>query len=178
MKNSSKALRTWGIRAGAAIATGLLIGVAGGIFTVNTLEPGRGNGVDSLQVMLDSIARGTLPETSAKPREVESRGGADNADVLTRTSPANGRIPVPDVVGLEEGDARNAILDAGFQVGDIQFRASAQPPGVVLSTIPARGTPLPSGGLVALVLSDGRAGADSLAGELKPVPFPSSLPRP
>ena len=38
--------------------------------TVRTLEPGRANAVDSVQAVLDSIARGTIPEPTAAEREL------------------------------------------------------------------------------------------------------------
>ena len=50
----------WLMRGAIAAVAGLVIGGAGGVMTVRTLEPGRANAVDSVQAVLDSIARGTI----------------------------------------------------------------------------------------------------------------------
>jgi hypothetical protein len=172
---ASAAARTWGVRALIAVALGVAIGAATGVMTVNRLEPGRGTGVDSLQVMLDSIARGTIPEPTAAERAAESRRVADSVAAAERAveTPA-AVVNVPSLVGLEEGAARNALLDAGLEVGDVQFQASTRPAGTVLSTIPAAGEPIAPGGAVTLILSDGRSPADT--GDLSRLP--SSVPLP
>jgi len=66
------ALKTWGRRALIALVAGASIGAGAGVFTVNKLEPGRGTGVDSLAVMLDSIAptsRRARPATRCSMRD-------------------------------------------------------------------------------------------------------------
>ena len=57
--------RVWLIRLGIAVGVGLMIGAGAGVATVNTLEPGHAAQPDSLQLMLDSIARGTVPVQKA-----------------------------------------------------------------------------------------------------------------
>jgi hypothetical protein len=158
--------RRWLVRGGIAALLGLMLGAAGGVFTVNTLEPGRGNGVDSLQVMLDSIARGRLPEPAATKEPPQATAAPDSAPPAAPET-----ILVPSVLDLEEGAARNVIIDAGLQVSEVQFRASAKPAGVVLETVPAAGSPLPPKGGVLLLLSDGRPPVDTIA-SIHPVPLP------
>ena len=167
--------RTWFIRGAVAAAVGLLLGGAGGVVTVRTLEPGRANAVDSVQAVLDSIARGTIPEPTAAERDRESQRQADSASQAEQAadSAANedALLPVPDVVGLEEGAARERLLEAGLLVGEVQFRASSSPAGLVLATTPPAGSLLITSGTVTLVISDGRSPADTLLiPQLHPAP--------
>lgn len=172
---SAKSTRTWLIRGTIAAVAGLLLGGAGGVVTVRTLEPGRANAVDSVQAVLDSIAGGTIPEPTAAERDVEARRQADSASLAKQVadSAANAEVPVPvpDVVGLEEGSAREKLLEAGLLVGDVQFRASSSPAGIVLATTPPAGSLLAASGTVTLVISDGRSPADTLfTPQLHPAP--------
>lgn len=153
-KGSSTALATWSTRALIALVLGASIGAGAGVVTVNRLEPGRGTGVDSLAVMLDSIARGKVPTAGADTAEAESKTSA--APVDSAAAPATELIAVPALADLEEGAARNALLDAGLQVGEVQFQASPKPAGTVLSTMPVAGSNVAPGTPVTLVLSDGR----------------------
>lgn len=159
----SPALSVWGKRALIALVVGLSLGAGAGVFTVNRLEPGRGTGVDSLAVMLDSIAKGRIPEPTADERAAEQRRRDDSARAAQPAESAPELVTVPSLVDLDEGAARDAILDAGLQVGETQFQASSKPAGTVLATVPAAGQQLPLQGAVTLVLSDGRmAPADTL----------------
>jgi hypothetical protein len=141
-----------------ALLIGGAIGAGAGVFTVNKLEPGRGTGVDSLAVMLDSIAKGAVP--AAVDPDAAQPGGT----VADTPAPAPAPlVAVPSLVGLEEGAARNALLDAGLDVGEIQFQPSPQPAGTVLASLPVPGSMVPPDTPVTLMLSDGRAsGPDSL----------------
>ncbi len=167
--------RRWIIRGTIAAVAGLLIGGAGGVATVRTLEPGRANAVDSVQAVLDSIARGTIPEPTAAERDQESKRQADSASQAAQAADSaasqNVMLPVPDVVGLEEGPARTRLLDGGMVVGDVEFRASSAPAGTVLATTPPAGSLLAAGSTVSLVISDGRPPADTLSTpQLHPAP--------
>ncbi len=172
----SRTTRTWLIRGTVAAVTGVMIGGAGGVVTVRTLEPGRANAVDSVQAVLDSIARGTIPEpTAAADRDQESKRQADSASRAQQSADsaekADVLLPVPDVVGLEEGPARAKLLEAGLLVGEVQFRASSSPAGTVLAATPPAGSLLAASGTVSLVISDGRAPADTLlTPQLQPAP--------
>lgn len=158
-KSTRTVTQTWLIRLGIALALGLAVGAAGGVFTVNTLEPGRANSVDSLQVMLDSIAGGRIPrQANADPIDsviaaVEAQDAMEDEDTTL--------IIVPSLLDLEEGDARDRIVDAGLRVGEIQFQSSPKPAGVVLATFPVSGARVVSRTAITLVLSDGRPPVDS-----------------
>lgn len=142
-------LRTWSIRLGIALALGLAIGAGAGVFTVNKLEPARPGAVDSLQLMLDSIAAApAAPVPTATP-------------VADSAPPTPAGVTVPTVVDLDEGAARNAIVTAGLQVGEVRFAASTKAAGTVLATEPAAGTVVNAGTPVVLILSDGRAPTDT-----------------
>lgn len=152
----------WLLRGTIATVIGLAIGAAGGVATVRTLEPGRANAVDSVQAVLDSLARGKIAAAPAAPAtpdvvspvDTVAPAANDSADVL---------LPIPDVVGMEEGIARTKLLEAGVSVGDVQFRASTSRVGTVLATLPPAGSLLPIGTPVSMIISDGRTPVDTLA---------------
>ena len=157
-RTSSGLARLWGLRALIAAAIGVAIGAGAGVMTVNKLEPGRTDSVDSLAVMLDSISKGRIPD--AKPAGTPTADAAPAAPDRASLEPE--LVSVPAVTDLEEGDARNAILDAGLQVGEVQFRPSIKPAGIVLGTFPVSGARVPTKSAISLVLSDGRDPADTL----------------
>lgn len=148
--------KTWLVRALVAVLAGLVIGGGGGVYTVYTLDPGRPDAVDSLQSMLDSLSRGTVTRPSASPTGPGATPAAAPVVAEPDSVPPSLLI-VPELVGLEEGAARNTILDAGFEVGTVTFQPSDQPAGTVLSSTPQAGAELQFGGTISLVLSDGRA---------------------
>lgn len=162
--------RTWLIRLGVAVLAGLAIGGAGGVVTVNTLEPGRAGSVDSLQLMLDSLASGQQAKADADPIDSAIRAAeAQQAEQARLEAEADaqadavGLLTVPSLLDLEEGEARNRIVDAGLEVGEVQFQSSPKPAGVVLGTFPVSGARVNRGAAITLVLSDGRPQADTLA---------------
>ena len=170
--------RTWVIRGVLAIVAGLAIGAAGGVAGVNRMEPGRPGQADSLQLMLDSLKK---QQAATNPRE--QRRAADSADADQRAkhladSTALANDPnapvVPDVVSLEEGEARTNIELAGLTVGSVQFRAAVVAVGVVIATSPAAGRKLRAGSAVDLVLSDGRTPPPDSGSTLA---VPSVMPR-
>lgn len=164
-KSASSPARRWIGRTVVAVVLGLAIGGGGGAFAVQKLEPGPGTGVDSLEVMLDSIATGRIAKpvaaAPAAPPMPDSQATAAAPDSVV--TPAGETVLVPSVIDLEEGTARNAILDAGLQVGEVQFQASAKPAGTVLATSPVSGTRVPTLTAVSLVLSDGRPPTDGIS---------------
>jgi serine/threonine-protein kinase len=63
-------------------------------------------------------------------------------------------VPVPPVAGKAVDDARNALLVAGFVVGDPVTRFDPDhPAGTVIGTEPRAGAPAPDGSRVALVIA-------------------------
>lgn len=159
----SAAFKLWGIRALIAVVAGVSIGAGTGVMTVSKLEPGRGTGVDSLAVMLDSIAKGRIPEPTAQERATEAKRQADSVSSAAEAAPAIELVAVPQVTDMEEGAARNALIDAGLQVGEVQFQASSKPAGTVLGSMPLAGAQVAPQTPVTLVLSDGRTGTDTLS---------------
>ncbi|MBL0937455.1 MAG: PASTA domain-containing protein [Gemmatimonadaceae bacterium] len=160
-KTSRTVARTWLIRLGIALGVGLLVGASAGVVTVNSLEPGRPNSVDSLQVMLDSIAGGRLPK-QANADPIDSAIAAAEADAQREANDTT-LITVPSLLDLEEGDARNTIFDAGLQVGEVQFQSSPKPAGIVLATFPVSGARVVARTAITLVLSDGRPPVDTMS---------------
>jgi hypothetical protein len=169
--------RRWLARLSIAAIVGASLGAGGGIMTVRKLEPGRPNGVDSLQVMLDSLARGRIapkvveaPATA--PAAAESAVVADTTagdSTVSDSTAALSGIRIPEIIGLDEGRARAALLAVGLAVGGVQFQGSAQPAGTVLGSMPAVGVPVAPGLAVTLFLSDGRPPVDTLS---RPVTSP------
>jgi hypothetical protein len=65
-----------------------------------------------------------------------------------------GQLAVPEVVGMDEAEARAALLDLGIDVSvDYQDRAGCQPDGVVLRQQPTAGEPAPHGDRVHLIVN-------------------------
>ena len=154
-------LKTWLVRAAIVIAVGLAVGATGGVVAVRTFEPGRSNQPDSLQLMLDSIAKG-IPATKVSDartarRATDSSAAADREQRFV-DSVENAKLPatVPDVIGLEEGVARTRIAEARLLVGVVQLEDSRTPAGTVIRTQPAVGEALKANASVSLVLSNGR----------------------
>jgi serine/threonine-protein kinase len=168
-------LGTWLVRALIVIVIGGALGAAGGVVGVRTLEPGKPEQPDSLQVMLDSLAKGTTAKADARTtkRAADSLNAqqriqhvidsVEKARLLAAQPPVvdspivrPDAVTVPNVVGLEEGKARKQLVDAHLVVGTVEFEASTAPAGTVLRTTPAVGDAIRLNGAVALYLSNGR----------------------
>ena len=92
-----------------------------------------------------------LDQDPAAGEMVEEGSTIDLA--VARPIPTNS---VPDVSGLSEEDATEALEDAGFAVGEVTEEFSDEvPTGIVISTDPAIDTELPQGTEVDLVISMG-----------------------
>lgn len=63
------------------------------------------------------------------------------------------QVPVPDVVGLTEDEARQTLGDQGFQVSTTEQGSDSADPGTVLSQSPAAGSDADPGTLVTLVVA-------------------------
>jgi hypothetical protein len=157
--------RTWIVRTAVVVALGFGVGAALGVQAVRAVDPGRPGHVDSLDLLLDSLAR----RPAATAAQAGSPGSAGRAgaggvrlvrDSVVEPAPADERA-VPDVTGRQEGDARRALEAAGFVLGGVEFSASTEPAGTVLRTIPAAGARAARSTEIALVLSDGRPPADA-----------------
>ena len=62
-------------------------------------------------------------------------------------------IIVPDLRGLNQDSARRALLRSGFRPGDTSLRTASARPGTVIDQLPKRGSKLPGGSPVNLVLA-------------------------
>jgi hypothetical protein len=127
---------------------------------VNTLEPGRPSEPDSLQLLLDSIARGTAA-AGTSPRSANSAAGSASEPPPDTAVAATNEVNVPDLIGLEEGIARVSLHSADLTVGPVEFQPSASPIGTVLATVPVFGTAVARRSAITLVLSDGRPPVDT-----------------
>ena len=90
--------RVWLIRLGVALALGLVIGAGIGVTGVNMLEPGQPAGADSLQMVLDSITRGTTPipaprEGAAAPSPQASAPDSASGSRRSSGAPASTWVP-------------------------------------------------------------------------------------
>ena len=163
-KRSSTTLGTWTIRALIALLMGLAIGGAVGVVGVRRLDPGHPGQPDSLQAMLDSLRAREANDPLTQRRAADSSDAAQRAgryaDSMAlandSTAPA-----VPNVVGMEEGAARFTIELLGLGVGSVQFKASVQPAGTVISSVPVAMRKVRLGTAIDLVLSDGKPPSDT-----------------
>lgn len=155
----------WFVRALVAVVIGFAIGFGTGIVAVNKLEPGNPGQTDSLELMLDSVRRQEAANDPIRIRRAaDSAAAAErNRRIADSTRIANdpNSPVVPNVVGLEEGAAREALELAGLEVGSIQFQASLSSAGTVLATSPKAELRVRLHTPVDLVLSDGRPPVDS-----------------
>ena len=65
-------------------------------------------------------------------------------------------VTVPDLIGMEEIEARDALSDADLELGDVErlaVEADAPEIGTVLSQVPSAGSEIDSGSEVALVVA-------------------------
>lgn len=146
--------RRWLVRGLVAVLIGLALGAVGGLLIVNTLEPGNPDQADSLQLLLDSVARSNSEPEPTRRDTVTPPPPPPDPDTMATV------VAVPDLANLDEGSARAVLIDLGFEVGTILFRSSPRPAGTVLSTFPVAGERVPLPATVNLILSDGR-GSDS-----------------
>lgn len=93
---------------------------------------------------------GQVLEQTPLNGEVVAQGARVNLVVAGSPAPV-----IPDVVGLSQTDATNALLNAGFRVGAIDSTDSDQPAGTVVSQSPAAGTTSPRDTEIALTISNG-----------------------
>lgn len=95
-----------------------------------------------------------------------------SAGVATLLLWPNGeRVSVPDLVGMQQAEAKDALAEVGLDLGDIDrvtVDAATTVPDTVVSQLPLAGTEVNSGAEVALVVaadssgtSDDEAGAPS-----------------
>ncbi|MEP6836298.1 MAG: PASTA domain-containing protein [Gemmatimonas sp.] len=146
-RTTNTTLRTWLIRAAISIAIGIVAGFGLGAVAVRVLQP-------PVTVSVDPGA-----DSTRKPRGPVV---ANEEPAAEPEKPKNG-IVVPQLIGMEEGDARQAIVHAGFTIGSVTFKAGPPPMGNVVASFPVPGEAVVLPAMVNLILSDGKGRADSAA---------------
>lgn len=145
------ALKTWLIRAGIGIGVGILVGFAMGAGVVKVFQP-AGN-----------VAAPDTTDASKKPRGGKTAAAEEPAaDADAQERPTEGTI-VPQVIGMDEGDARNLVTRTGFTVGSVTMKAGSEPLGTVVAAFPVPGEAVLLPATVNLILSDGKGKPDSTA---------------
>jgi len=76
-------------------------------------------------------------------------------------------LPVPNVVGLQESAAINAITTAGYDLSTVSYGLNSAPPGTVIFQYPGAGNIENPGSGVELMLSTGGAFVPNLLGDPK-----------
>lgn len=98
------------------------------------------------------------------PDDDADNDGRTNAEELadgTDPNDANDPAAVPNLVGLNEGDARTAVETAGFLVGTVATEASVSvPAGRVIQQSTLAGSLLPLGAIIAFTVSTGPGNDD------------------
>ncbi|UOY00539.1 Stk1 family PASTA domain-containing Ser/Thr kinase [Blastococcus sp. PRF04-17] len=133
-----------------------------------TLEQARQEITDA------GLVVGTItPQTVTDPNQVDRvlssdpAGGAEvpeGTEVALTVGAAPDTVGVPNVVGLDETRARNALDQAGFGNLTIDRVDSTAPAGEVLEVDPAEGSQVPVNTPITLTVSDGDAAVPDVAG--------------
>ncbi len=92
--------------------------------------------------------KGTVVSTSPNANTQVPQGSPVSVKV------SKGPQKVPDVVGMQQSDAENALRDAGFVPVPVTS-PSEKPQGEVIQQIPGAGSPQPQGTSVTIVVSSG-----------------------
>ncbi|GAA4230906.1 serine/threonine-protein kinase [Streptosporangium album] len=100
----------------------------------------------------EDVPKGNVIRTDPEAgTEVEGK-----SKLLIIASAGPKRIPVPNVVGLDENSARTKLAEVGLVVGGVKKQSSETVPrGQVMKTSPAVGNQVKEGSKVALVMSAG-----------------------
>lgn len=172
---TAAARRTWLVRIAVALAVGVTLGAGGGAAAVSRLEPGRPGQTDSLQTMLDSLRKDSKAKSASQAaRATEAPPAPEPVEQIVDEATQNISVDqdapeVPDIVGMGEGPARDALELVGLTVGTIQFRNARKAPGTVLAATPAARSRVRLGTAINLVLSDGRTPVDTGADPMSSV---------
>jgi membrane peptidoglycan carboxypeptidase len=84
------------------------------------------------------------------------------------------KVPVPDVHGLTVEVASDQLRALGFAVAfGASVPAAPVPPGVVIGTTPAAGTPVPAGSTITLIASNGGTPPPPPVVTASPTPVPT-----
>ena len=117
-------------------------------------------GISAVGFLGDGLLARTEPTTSPQ----RTTAGAVAAEQT---------VPVPELLGLTEEAARDAVADAGLRVGRVSHAASDEPADTVIATAPEEGHPVPPGSEVNLTLSRGPSPSPSPSPSPEPTPPPA-----
>lgn len=158
--------KVWLGRALIAIVAGFGVGMLTGVVGVNKLEPGTPGQTDSLALVQETARQFEEANDPIRIRRAADSAAAaermQRAADSTRVANDPNSPEVPNVVGLEEGAAREALELAGLEVGSIRFEGSSAAAGIVLSTSPKSKLKVRMRTPVDMVLSDGRPPDDTI----------------
>jgi beta-lactam-binding protein with PASTA domain len=105
--------------------------------------------VDRRNQNSDAVAKGVV--IAASPPEGSDRPVGETVTLTVSSGPQE--VAVPSVVGQNEDDARNTLVDAGFEVSITRKESEDTAPGTVLAQDPSGGTQAPEGSTVTLTVA-------------------------
>jgi serine/threonine-protein kinase len=106
------------------------------------------------------------PETVLEQQPAASSSIAANTTVVLTVAVQPGQVAVPDVRGLSQADARQRLIDAGLQPGDVQEADDPEvEQGAVIGTDPAAGSQVAPGTTVAIIVSSGAVEVPGVEGQ-------------
>jgi eukaryotic-like serine/threonine-protein kinase len=104
--------------------------------------------------VIERIEAEDVPEgTVAEQDPAANAAVAPNASITIRVSSGPNTVPVPDVTGQSEADARNALN--GFQIDRGEEPSDQVPEGSVIRTEPPAGSQVEPGSTVRIIVSTG-----------------------
>lgn len=103
------------------------------------------------EVISEDVEKGRIVSQDPAAGETIKTGGT----ITVNISIGLGDGSVPDVVGMDEDDAKEALEAAGFEVGKVTTDESDEDEGTVISQSPEGGKEAEKGTAVDIVVSDG-----------------------
>ncbi len=128
------------------------------------------NAIEAVELVFkrgDDVASEDVPQGIA----VSSEPGAQTNAVLGATvtvhfSSGSAMVPVPDLKGKTQAEARTALEEAGLKVGDVTTENSpGLKAGQVVRTDPVSGTSVERGATVSLVVASGKTTVPQIVGQ-------------
>ncbi len=116
------------------------------------------------QVCSDTVPAGSVISQNPPAGVIMSSGGTVALEISSGPCPAQ-TVAVPNVAGMEQGQAETEINGAGLTVASspLQVCSDTVPAGSVISQNPLAGVVMSNGGAVALVISSGPCPAQTVA---------------
>ncbi len=168
-KKKKKILLIVGISVGALLMIGGILALTLGLFGGNDVEVpnvkgltyeeaeeklkefglniDQGEPIFSEEYEIDTVA-GQTPEVGDSVKE--------GSTVTVNLSKGDEEGLAPNVVGMQEDDARKKIEEEGYKVGSVTTTESEKPEGEVIEQDPVGGATVKAGDTINIVLSDGK----------------------